>query len=120
MEKLFYNKYKGSNDILTIDLHNGYTIIAIKGWNYDNRVYDIEFRIKDNNLENWDVIEESITFENAEPKTINSAILKWVGTNLENGYFDEYVQRVKYYNDCFERGNEMFEKEYLCNNEKEE
>lgn len=29
MNKLTYKNYKNSDNILTIDLHNGYTVIAI-------------------------------------------------------------------------------------------
>ena len=39
MQKLTYKEYKGCKDILTIDLHNSYTIIAIKIWNKDNQNY---------------------------------------------------------------------------------
>ena len=33
MQKLTYEEYRGCKDILMIDLHNEYTIIAIKIWN---------------------------------------------------------------------------------------
>lgn len=44
MERLTYTEYKGCRDILTIDLHNGYTIIAIKSWTreYNNYYVEIE------------------------------------------------------------------------------
>ena len=38
MQKLKYEKFNNSNDIIIIDLHNGYTVIAITGFNIENRV----------------------------------------------------------------------------------
>ena len=33
MQKLKYEKFRNSNEIITIDLHSGYTVIAISTWN---------------------------------------------------------------------------------------
>ena len=44
--KLTYTEYRGCKDILTIDLHNGYTILAIKIWNKENEEYS-----------QWEIIE---------------------------------------------------------------
>ena len=39
MQRLKYEKFNNSNDVITIDLHNGYTVIAITGFNTENKVY---------------------------------------------------------------------------------
>ena len=115
--KLTYENYRGCKDILTIDLHNDYTVIAIKSWNPDEHKYTVQLMLKDNTIDKWDLIEkaESIEF-NVDYKIINKAILKHVATLLSDGFFDYYIQRYEYELKCFDRGNELFEKERLFAN----
>ena len=58
-----YSLYRGCKDIITIDLHNRYTIIAIKTWNHDKKCYMVEFRLTKDNVDRWDLIEESERFD---------------------------------------------------------
>ena len=97
MQKLKYEKFNNSNEVITIDLHNGYTVIAITGFNAENRVYTTTLFLKDNTNQN----------------TINSAILKQVSTFLEEGFFDYYIQRYEYEMKCFDIGNDLEESERL-------
>lgn len=112
-KRLKYEKYRGLDNIITIDLHNDYTIVAIIGKD-ETGTYDVELRIKENTVEKWDFIEkaEHLTF-NATEKTINSAILKQVATFLEDGFFDYYINRYEYELKYFDIGNELAEKERL-------
>lgn len=114
MEKLKYEIYNGCKDILAIDLHNGYTVIAIKSWNLDEQKYVVQLMLKENTVDKWDLIEkaESVEF-NVGHKIINSAILKHVATLLSDGFFDYYIQRYEYELNCFDIGNEIVEKERL-------
>ncbi len=113
MEKLIYQKYKGLENIITIDLHNGYTIIAISVWNKANHNYNAELYLKDNLINNWLLIDnaDNLIF-NANYKTINSALLKQVAIFLKEGFFNHYIKRYEYEQQCFEKGNELFETEY--------
>ena len=112
--RLEYKNYKGCKDILTIDLHNDYTVIAIKSWNPDEHKYTVQLMLKDNTVDKWDLIEkaESIEF-NVDYKIINKAILKHISTLLSDGFFDYYIQRYEYELKCFGIGNEIFENERL-------
>ena len=113
MEKrLKYEKYRGMDNIITIDLHNDYTVIAIIGKGETG--YDVQLMLKENTVDRWDLIEkaEYLTF-NATEKTIHSAILKQVATCLENGVFDYYIDRYKYELNCFDIGNGLVENERL-------
>lgn len=109
-KRLKYNKYRGIDNIITIDLHNGYTTIAIIGRD-ENNDYDVQLMLKENTVDKWDLIEnaEHITFPN-ETKNIYSAILKTVSTYLQEGFFDYYINRYEYELKCFEIGNEIEEK----------
>ena len=112
--RLKYENYRGCKDILTIDLHNDYTVIAIKSWNQDEKKYTVQLMLKEKTVDKWDLIEkaESIEF-NVDYKIINKAILKYIATLLSDGFFDYYIQRYEYEMKCFDKGNSIYEKERL-------
>ena len=113
--RLEYKNYKGCKDILTIDLHNDYTVIAIKSWNPDEHKYTVELRLKKNSVDKWDLIEKAESLEfNVDYKIINKAILKHVATLLSDSFFDYYIDRYEYELECFDRGNSIIEKERLA------
>ena len=114
MQKLKYEKINNSNEVITIDLHNGYSVIAITGFDAENKVYITTLFIKDNTIDTWKLIEKAdkLVFH-ANNNTINSAILKQVSTFLDEGFFDYYIQRYEYEMNCFDVGNNLAEKERL-------
>lgn len=115
--RLVYKNYRGCKDIITIDLHNDYTVIAIKSWNQDEQKYTVQLMLKENTVDKWDLIEKAESLEfNVDYKIINKAILKHVFTLLSAGFFDYYIDRYEYELKCFDRGNELFEKEKLTAN----
>ena len=112
MQRLKYEKFNNSNDVITIDLHNGYTVIAVTGFNAENRAYTTTLFLKENTIDTWKLIENAENLEfHANQNTINSAILKKVSEFLKEGFFDYYIERYKYELKCFDRGNEIIEKE---------
>ena len=114
MERLTYENFRGCKDILTIDLHNKYTVIAIKSWDQDEQKYDVEFRITEKSIDKWDLIQEMESVEfNVNYKTINKAILKHVADLLSDGFFDYYIDRYEYEIKCFDVGNDLAESERL-------
>lgn len=112
-KRLKYDKYRGMDNIITIDLHNGYTIIALIGKD-ENDTYDVCLMLKENTVDTWTLIEkaEHLIF-NATDKTIYSAILKTVGTYLQEGFFDYYINRYEYELNCFDIGNGIEEEKRL-------
>lgn len=112
-KRLKYEKFRNTNNIITIDLHNGYTTIAIIGKD-KNDAYDIQLMLKENTVDTWTLIEkaEHITIHSDENR-IYSAILKIVGTYLQEGFFDYYINRYEYELKCFEIGNEVEETKKL-------
>ena len=114
MQRLKYEKFNNSNEVIMIDLHNGYTVIAITGFNTENKVYTTTLFLKENTIDTWKLIENAENLEfHANQNTINSAILKQVSTFLEEGFFDYYIQRYKYESNCFDIGNDLVESERL-------
>ena len=114
MQRLKYEKYNNSNDAITINLHNGYTVIAITGFNIENRVYTTTLFLKDSTVDTWKLIENAENLEfHANQNTINSAILKQVSAFLDEGFFNYYIQRYEYEMKCFDKGNSIYEKERI-------
>ena len=115
MQRLKYEKFNSSNDVITIDLHNGYTVIAITGFDTENRIYTTTtLFLKKNTIDTWKLIENAENLEfHANQNTINSAILKQVSTFLEEGFFDYYIHRYEYELKCFDIGNDLAESERL-------
>ena len=112
MQRLKYEKYRNSNEIITIDLHNGYTVIAISTG--ENGSYITTLFLKDNTIDTWKLIEKAENLEfHANQNTIDSAILKKVSSFLEEGFFDYYIQRYEYEMKCFDIGDEIKQKERL-------
>ena len=114
MQRLKYEKFNNSNDVITIDLHNGYIIIAVTGFNVETKTYITTLFLKDSAVDTWKLIENAENLEfHANNKTINSAILKQVSIFLEEGLFDYYIQRYEYELNCFDVGNDLAESERL-------
>lgn len=107
--RLYYKEYHGCNDIITIDLNNGYSIIAIKSYSDFSNNYVIELRITENSVNKWDIVNDYLTFD-GNTKNINSAILKRVSDMYNDGFFDYYINRYEYELKCFDIGVEIYEK----------
>lgn len=116
MEKLTYAKINHSNYAIIIDLHNGFSVIAISGMDSENNCYVSTLYLKDNTIDRLELIEDAEALKfHANYKTINSAILKWVGTHLEDGTIGKYIDRYLYETRCFDMGNDIMEKVRFAN-----
>jgi hypothetical protein len=114
MNRLTYKKYFDMENVLVIDLHNGFSVIALKSFDNQNKVYQIQLRLMENSVGKWDLISE---FENikirASAKAINSIILKMISEHCAGGSFEAEFDRCRYELRCFDKGNEILEKEWL-------
>ena len=114
MQRLKYEKFNNSNDVITIDLHNGYSVIEVTGFNAETRAYITTLFLKDHTIDTWKLIENAENLEfHANQNTINSAILKQISTFLEEGFFDYYIQRYEDEIKCFDVSNNLAESERL-------
>ena len=110
--RLTYENYNGCKDIITIDLHNDYTVIAIKSWNPEN--FSVEFHLKEKTTDMWQLIQDATTVFHADNSTINSAILKHVATRFANGFYDYFIERYEYDLKCFDIGNNALSEDLHC------
>lgn len=111
-KRLKYEKWNGCDNVITIDLHNGYSVIAIwaKESDYSQTEFTVTLHLKENTTDMWDLIVDDWKFT-ANQKTINAAILKSVADNLENGFFDKFIERNEYYLKCSQLGCGLLNKE---------
>ena len=96
-KRLRYEKINNSNDVISIDLDNGYSVIAMSGFNSELNTYATSLYIKENTIDTWRLIgaADKLIF-NATEKTINSAILKTVSEFLENGFLQYYIDQYEF------------------------
>lgn len=114
MEKLTYSKINNSDNVISIDLHNGFTIIAISGFKPEKKIYVVTLYIKDNAIDIWSLVENAANIEiNANYKTVNSIILKKVSTYLNSGFFNEYIKRYNFDMYCIDMGYNILQKDRL-------
>ena len=111
-KRLKYEKWNGCDNVITIDLHNGYSVIAIwvKESDYSQTEFPVTLHLKENTTDMWDLIVDDWSFT-ANQKTINAAILRTVADSLKNGFFDEFIERNEYYQKCLEIGCEILDQE---------
>lgn len=109
-KRLKYEKVNNCNDVISIDLHNDYSIIAITGYGNEGEAYTTTLFIKYKDVDTWRMVSQTVFFETTD-KTINSAILKYVSNLLENGTIDRYIDSYSFEIECLNRGTEIAESE---------
>lgn len=100
-ERLTYQRVNNSDNVIAIDLHNGFSVVAITGWQPDSQEYVTSLYITDDFMNELSVIDEAgyVSFR-ATRKQINSAILRYVSKCNEEGMFDFYIRRYQLMDAC--------------------
>lgn len=111
-KRLKYEKWNDCDNVIIIDLHNGYSVVAIwtKESDYSQIDFPVTLHLKENTIDTWDVIVDDWSFT-ANQKTINSAILKSVADSLESGFFERFIERSEYYLKCSQLGCDLLDQE---------
>ena len=112
MERLRWNKV--NDNTITIDLYNGYTVMAMSRWEPKRHGSTTTLYLKDNTIETLQLIPKAESLEfNATYKTINSAILKQVSTYLNEGFFNDCIDTYAFEQKCINSGYDLIEKERM-------
>ena len=113
------SKYKG----ITIEInlpeecgHEGYSVECTYRYDKHNEKYLLSMWLKRNDIDSKFKIqsqEVDTQYITSNKYTITRDICTLVEHASLIGFFEEYIQRYEYEQKCFERGNELFEKESL-------
>ena len=117
MNKQFrYEKINNSNTSIVVDLHNGYSVIALSGYNMETESYTTTLLLKDNHVDRWMEIncEETWEFYDATSKSIALVVTNHISDYCNIGFFDKYIEQYEYELRCFDVGNAQLESE-RCN-----
>lgn len=94
-KKLTYTKIADS--VIEININNDYVVTAMYLYDVDNGMYNVNFYIREKDVDILDMMRELATSFKTDKLHINSAILKHVATLLFDGRFDRYIQRYDDY-----------------------
>ncbi len=105
-KRLKYEKWNNCDNVIIIDLHNGYSVIAI--WSQDENEFPVTLHLKENSIDRLDLIVDDWKFT-ATRGTINAAILRTVADSLESGFFNSFIDRNEYYLKCSQLGCDLLD-----------
>lgn len=100
---------------VSIDLQNGYSVIAMARWDNEKKRYYTTLRFHENTVEKWDLIEEAVNIDmESDMKTIRKDMAQYVTDLLADGFLKKYIDRYEYELKCFDKGFEVLEREKLA------
>ena len=101
-----------SNNVVEVDLENGYKVVAMSNWNNEKMKYYTTLLIHENTVSKWDMLDEAIDVEmESDMKSIKRDMAQYVKDLLTDGFFKKYIDRYEYELKCFDSGFEILEKE---------
>lgn len=107
-----------SNNVVEVDLENGYKVIAMANWNNEKKKYYTTLLLHENTVSKWDMLDEAIEVEmGSDIKSIKRDMAQYVTNLFTDGFFKKYIDRYEYELKCFDRGFEIMEKEGKCAND---
>ena len=113
-KKLKYEKINNNPNVITIDLLNGYSVIAISGENKELESYTATLYLKENSIETFRLIgcADKLIFPKEElTHGINAAILKTVSDFLDNGFLQYYIDQYEFEESLVSEGITRMEQE---------
>lgn len=104
------------NSVISIDLKNGYSVIAISIWDRGENNYKTTLYLKDNGYDTLELIQEKEGFVvEADMKTLKFELTNIVENLFKDGFFERHIKNYKYMMKCFDKGNEFYEEKFISN-----
>ena len=113
-KKLKYEKINDNPNAISIDLLNGYSVIAISGENKELECYTTTLYLKENSIETFRLIgcADKLIFPKEQlTHGINFAILKTVSDFLDNGILQYYIDQYEFEEELVSEGITRMERE---------
>ena len=109
MERLRYEKIAES--VISVDLHCGYTIVALRQWVKNKKCYIVTLYLKDNTVDFLDLMEElenvKVFVDSKDERTVNREIAQKITELYDSGQCAKYIERYEYTMRSFNIGNEI-------------
>ena len=100
--------------VISVDLHNDYSIISMARWDKENQRYYVSLYIKQNDTDILDLIEKQENMEfNSDIKSIRKDMAQHITTLFANGFFKYYIDRYEYAQKCHDFGEDHYEQERI-------
>ena len=112
--RLKYEKVNNCPNTISIDLLNGYSVIAISGENKELENYTITLYLKENSIETLRLVgcADKLTFHKSElTHGINFVILKTVSDLLDKGTLQYYIDQYEFEEELLSEGIARMERE---------
>ena len=114
-------RYENKGYIIEIKLpgehgHNGYSVECRYKYDTEKEKYLLSMWLKRNDIDvrfKIDSHKIDTQYISGEKESIKQNICKIVEQASLSGFFDYYINQYEYICKCFDRGNELFEKERL-------
>ena len=113
-KKLKYEKINNNPNAISIDLLNGYSVIAISGENKELESYTTTIYLKENSIETFRLVgcADKLVFPKEQlTHGINFAILKTVSDFLGNGSIQYYIDQYDFEEKLVSEGITRMERE---------
>lgn len=111
-KRLKYEKVNNNQNVISIDLLNGYSVIAISGEDKEQECYISTLYLKENSIETLRLIgcADKLIFPKSElPHGINFAILKAVSDYLNSGTIQYYIDQYEFEEELINKSIEKME-----------
>lgn len=110
--------YENLGTTVLVNLHNGYSVIAMTNWNHINQNYLVTLYLKANGVQMISLIEKAENIEfNSSFKDIKLEMTKYVSSLLSEGFFDDVMKQYDYEMKCFDTGNMILESDRKSNDD---
>lgn len=108
-------RYENPSMAITVPLENkDYKIMCIYSYIKNTDNYSLTMMLLRNDIDDPHYIDTQIIKSTKE--NVKSDICRLIEKAESVKYFDKYIERQNYYLDCFDIGNDFFEKEMMKNN----
>lgn len=101
-------KYESMGKAISVNLGNGYSIIALTKWDKEKERNVATLYLKDNKIPILDLIEkcEQLVLPYFNKTNFKSDMTNFIERCFVSGLFNEYIRRFQYQQKCFDIGSE--------------
>lgn len=105
-------RYKIESSItISVEITNEYTVWAMANWNKETEKYKVKLYLKRNDIDLLDRMEHFDCEIESDRQSIKLDLCNLITYLFENNNFEQFIERYEYQMQCFDKGNELLEKE---------